>query len=69
MAWNDCRNKIPPIGTLIMVRWFDAVREIYNYQGGEVRLSSMGPTIFDHNGIALYLCEIFQWKEVDRDVE
>lgn len=69
MAWNDCRKKIPPIGTLIMARWFDAVADVFRYQGGEVRLSSMGPTIFDHNGMALYLSEIFEWKEVGRGVE
>lgn len=50
-----------------MARWFDAIADVWRYQGGEVRLSSMGPTIFDHNGMALYLSEIFEWKEVEKD--
>lgn len=69
MTWNDCRYNAPDIGTLIMARWFDAIADVWRYQGGEVRLSSMGATIYDHNGMALYLCEIFEWKEVDRGVE
>jgi hypothetical protein len=69
MTWNNCAQKQPPIGTLIMVRWFDAIEDIYRYQGGTVCISHMGPTIFDHQGISLYLNELMEWKEVDRGVE